>query len=46
MLNNVRNVRKILFFTSCSHAGKFFMCSLFDGHPNVLGVNPTSTWSG
>ncbi len=38
---NLINPKKVLVFTSCSHAGKFFFCSLLDGHPNVLGVNPT-----
>ena len=36
------DIKKALFFTSCSHAGKFFLDSLLDGHPNILGFNPTT----
>ncbi len=42
MSKTIRDVKKALFFTSCSHAGKFFLDSLLDGHPAVLGFNPTS----
>ncbi len=42
MSKAIRDVKKALFFTSCSHAGKFFLDSLLDGHPQILGFNPTS----
>lgn len=38
----IKDVTRVLLFSSCSHAGKTFMCSLLDGHPNILGVNPSS----
>lgn len=38
----LKDINKVLLFTSCSHAGKFFMCSLLDAHPNILGVNPSA----
>lgn len=38
----IRDIKKIFFFRACSHSGKFFMCSLLDAHPNILGCNPSS----
>lgn len=41
-MRKIQDIKKALFFTSCSHAGKFFLDSLLDGHPNILGFNPTT----
>lgn len=38
----IRKINKLLYFTNCSHSGKFFMCSLLDGHPNILTFSPCS----